>query len=68
MRFVAIHSLVFRDNLAVVNYSSLYNLLSGIGDELFPISELDDMRLVQKMNNKMLFIKGKIVEHLQNPQ
>lgn len=58
--FVAIHSLVFRDNLAVVNYSSLHNLLSGIGDELFPISELDDMRLVQKMNNKMLFIKGKI--------
>ena len=34
--------------------------MSGIGDELFPISELDDMRLVQKMNNKMLFIKGKI--------
>ena len=60
--FVAIHSLIFRENLAAVDYGRLYNLLKGIGDELFKTSELDDMRLVAKMNTKMLFIKGKVRE------
>lgn len=60
--FVAIHTLVFRENLTVVNYDQLFNLLCGIGDELFDIGELDDLRLVAKMSTKTSFVMGKIRE------
>lgn len=58
--FVAIHTLVFRENLSVVNYDLLFDLLRGLGDELFEMNELDDLRLVSKMNTKTAFVMGKI--------
>ena len=58
--FVAIHTLVYRESLSVVNYNQLFNLLSGIGDELFDTSDLDDLRLVSKMSTKTSFVMGKI--------
>lgn len=58
--FVAIYTLVYKDNMKSVDNTVLFKCLSGIGDELFDVNELDNLRLVAKMNAKTAFVIGKI--------
>ncbi|MFC9712274.1 DUF262 domain-containing protein [Paenibacillus sp. NPDC056933] len=58
--FMAIHNLIFKENLSSVNYDLFYRNLQGIGNELFTAESLSELRLVAKMNTKISFVMGKI--------
>lgn len=58
--FMAVHNLIYKENLSSVNYDLLYKNLLGIGNELFTAQSLNELRLVAKMNTRISFVMGKI--------
>ncbi|MBE6743100.1 MAG: DUF262 domain-containing protein [Ruminococcaceae bacterium] len=58
--FMAIYTLIYKDNLQAVDRTLLYKNLKGIGNDLFSGDTLDQLRFVVKMNSTISFISGKI--------